>query len=1107
MDIRTWLRGLGLERYEEAFRENEIDSRSLPHLTGEDLKELGVTAIGHRRLLLQAIADLVGPVVASPPLTAPRREAERRQLTVLFCDLVGSTAISASLDPEDMREVIAAYQTACAEVVRRFDGHVAKFMGDGILAYFGYPRAHEDDAERAVRASLELIEAVGRLSPPGAERLKTRVGIDTGLVVVGDLIGEGAAQEEAVIGDTPNRAARLQALAEPDAVLTSENTRLLLGATFTYADLGARQIKGFAEPLGVWRVTGLSAAESRFDARAAAGLTPFIGRDEEIALLLQRWQQAKDGEGQVLLLCGEPGIGKSRITQVLRERLGREPHTRLRYQCSPYHTSSALHPVIEQLERAAGFERDDTVDAKLAKLEDLVGTEGNVPALFASMLSLEAGDRYSALNMSPQKQKEETLQALADQGAALSEQQPVLMIFEDAHWIDPTSQEMLDLMVPQIADMRVLMVVTYRPEYEAPWSQGLAHLTNLSLNRLGRKQASGMVARITRGRSLPDEVLDLIVAKTDGVPLFVEELTKTVIDSGIVTETEDAYELTGPLTDLAIPSTIQDSLMARLDRLALVKEVAQIGACIGRKFPYDVLAAVSQLGENALNDALAQLVGAELIFVRGTPPDASYLFKHALVQDVAYDSLLKSRRVQLHSALADVLVERVPGVAETAPETIAHHLTEAGRVALAIDYWERAGVLASRRSSNVEAIAHLEAALSLVPRLPEDASPAEQEMRLLNILAAPLMSTKGYAALETGKVYERILALCETAGSSEHLYQALSGVSQYHMVAGDSITALKMAEDTLARAEREKQADGVLEAHRLVGVFSWSSGQFRRSVRHFDIVRELFDPDRRTKLALLFGQDHEMSSYIMQSLPLAAMGYLDRSRANVDAGIAASLGTNHVYSQAYALAVSFVTFNYMRDINHTEAVEKTIALCTEHSISYNLAIVMTAKGYAMTRRGEIDSGITQMKDGIALFEECGAGLFLPHYKTLLAEAFIARGDLGDATELLDQAAEPYERWGEGHYRAESIRVRGDLLRCAGDDLAGEACYREAIAFAQEQEASLFELRAATSLARLWKSQAKTKEARDLLAPVYGWFTEGFDAADLKEAKALLDELR
>jgi len=678
------------------------------------------------------------------------------------------------------------------------------------------------------------------------------------------------------------------------------------------------------------------------------------------------------------------------------------------------------------------------------------------------------------------------------------------VLFEDAHWADPTTLETLDAIIDAIALAPILLVITFRPDLTPPWV-GRNYVTLHNIGRLDRRLAASMVMQVTGGKQLPRNVIDEIVTKTDGVPLFVEELTKTVLESGIVEEKANEFVSTGALSRLAIPSTLRDSLMARLDRLGRTKEVAQIGACIGREFSYDLLALLSPLNDEKLSDALGQLVEAELIISDGDPPDDSYLFKHALIRDTAYESLLKSRRIQLHSAVADELINRFPDIATSEPETIAQHLTKAGRSIEAITYWESAGNLASRHSSNVEAVAHLQTALSLVPVLPAESNPAEHEMRLLNVLAAPLMNTKGYAAPETGKVYERITELCETTGEGEHIFQALSGASQYHMVVGDSIRALKMAEDMLERAEREKRDDAILEAHRLIGLFAFSSGQFPLSVRHLDIVRDLFDATERENLALTYGQDHEMSSYIMQSIALAGLGYLDRARANVDAGVKAAFKTNHVYSQAYALAVPLLTFDFMRDVDRIDTIaKKTVAFCSDHNIAYYFALASTIQGYAMTRRGELDSGILQMRQGIEDYSRSGAGMVVPHFKTLLSEALIARGDLVDAEALLDEADEPWDRWGEGLYRAETIRVRGDLYRRLGEEGKGEACYCEAIEFARRQEAKLFELRASVSLARHLQERGEAHAPHDLLASIYGWFTEGLDAADLQEARALLE---
>ncbi|OAF05979.1 hypothetical protein AYJ54_19950 [Bradyrhizobium centrolobii] len=617
--------------------------------------------------------------------------AERRQITVMFCDLVNSTALSARLDPEDMRDVMRVYHDGCASVVKRFEGFVAKYMGDGVLVYFGYPHAHEDDAERAVRAGLALVETIGATALPlaGEPKLQVRVGIATGLVVVGDLIGSGAAQEEAVVGETPNLAARLQGLAAPNTVVIAADTRRLTGGLFEYRDLGAATLKGFADPVRAWQVVGPSAIESRFEAlRAASSGTPLIGRDEELDILMRRWQQASEGDGRVVLLCGEPGIGKSRLTEAIEERLNGEPHTRLRFFCSPHHGDTALHPVVSQLEHAAAFERDDNAERRLGKLEAILAPSTkdmkHATALLADLLSI-GGDRSPALQLNPHRRKEETLEALFAQLAGLAAHRPVLMVFEDVHWIDPISLELLELTVERIQSLRILLVITFRPEFPSPWT-GDAHVTTLALSRLGRRHGAELVNRLTGNKELPSAIRDQITAHADGVPLFVEELTKAVLESGLLKDAGGQYVLTGPVPPLAIPTTLHASLMARLDRLAPIREVAQIGAAIGREFSYELLAALVPLSESTLQEAVERLVHSELIFCRGTPPGATYTFKHALIRDAAYATLLRSRRQQLHARIAKMLEDRFPETVETHPEILAHHWSQAGLVEKAAFY-------------------------------------------------------------------------------------------------------------------------------------------------------------------------------------------------------------------------------------------------------------------------------------------------------------------------------------------------------------------------------------------------------------------------------------
>ncbi len=687
-DIAEWLTSIGLGEYAQRFAENRIDASVLRDLTNQDLEKIGIP-LGHRKKMLRAIAELSG--VTPQAVTGPNRQdpAERRHLTVMICDLVGSTALSARLDPEDMRAVIDAYHAACARITRTYDGFLAEFRGDGILAYFGYPIAHEDDAERTVRAGLDIIAAVARLETRAAEPLAVRIGIATGVVVV----GEGELREHAVVGDTPNLAARLQALAEPGTIVVAASTRRLLGDLFRLCDLGSHEVKGIAEPVAAWAVEGVSDSESRFEAVRAAGLTDLIDREDELDFLLERQRLAWKGEGQIVLISGEPGIGKSRLAAALAERIASEPHTRLRYQCSPYHTNSALRPFIAQLERAAGFKADDSSEQRLDKLEAPLAMSASriegVAPLFAALLSIPFGERYPPLALSPTQQRRRTLAALLDQFEGLARQQPILLSFEDAHWADATSLV------------------------------GLPNVGSLTLGRLSSNDVENMVARVTAGRVLPVEVMEQIVSKTDGNPLFVEELTKTVLETRILVEDAEVYRLEGPLPPLAIPETLQDSLMARLDRLAPVREIAQLGAAIGREFSYSLVRALVGRDESALKHGLAQLEQAGLVFRRGQPPDAVYSFKHVLVRDAAYESLLRSRRQQLHGQIARALEERFAAIVASQPEIVAHHFTEAGLVDPAIEYWLKAGVKAYSLYANEDAVRFFERALTLLKKLPE----------------------------------------------------------------------------------------------------------------------------------------------------------------------------------------------------------------------------------------------------------------------------------------------------------------------------------------------------------------------------------------------------
>jgi class 3 adenylate cyclase len=765
MDIVIWLRSLGLGKYEAAFRENEIDERVLPNLTQEDLKELGVTALGHRRKLLDAIAALRADAGGKSPLNdvstttairsvSPDDRAERRQVTVLFSDLVGSTALSARMDPEDLREVISAYQHCVAETVERFSGFVAKYMGDGVLFYFGYPQANEDDAERAVRAGLELVDAVGDLKTHAS--LQTRVGIATGLVVVGDLIGSGASQEQAIVGETPNLAARLQGVAEPNSVVIAESTRKLVGNLFEFQEMGAQDLKGIAGPVRAWVALRPSSVESRFEALHASG------REEELEILLRRWSKAKSGQGQVVLLSGEPGIGKSRLTAAVMERVAPEPHMRLRYFCSPQHTDSALYPIISQMERAAAFAHDDTAQRKLDKLDALLAqsfTPRQDAAVIAEMLSLPNDGRYPALEMTAQQRRQKTLEALTAQLEVLSCSSSVLMIFEDVHWLDPTSLEVLGRTVDRMKTLGVLLIVTYRSEFEPPWI-GRPYVTAVTLNRLGEREIVALIDRLTGNRPLPENIRQDIIERTDGIPLFVEEMTKAVLEAAGEGGTERAVA-TFPLSSVDVPASLHALLMARLDRLGPAKEIAQIGAAIGREFTHSLLAAVAAEPEAELQSAFHRLVTVGLLFRQGVPPHASYLFKHALVQDAAYGMLLRGPRRALHARIAETLEDQFAEIAENRPELLARHCTEAGLIEKAAWLWGKAGRRSLERSALVEAAAQLTRALELIKTVPTTPALHSEQIKIQVALITPLVHIKGYASPETRQAVERARLLIE----------------------------------------------------------------------------------------------------------------------------------------------------------------------------------------------------------------------------------------------------------------------------------------------------------------------------------------------------------
>ena len=1109
-DIRRWLEEHGLGQYADAFEAEQVSIANLADLTEDELKDLGLP-LGPRKTVQKAARSLSAGAEQPRPdeaeITEVRRAAERRQLTVMFCDLVGSTELSGRLDAEDLRDVLHAYQNTVASEAARFEGHVAKYMGDGVLIYFGYPRAHEDDAERAARAGLDIAKAVGAINAAGIQDLQARIGISTGQVVVGDLIGEGAAQEEAVVGATPNLAARLQELAGPGAVVISQSTRRLLGQLFECEDLGEQQLKGIGG-VRAWRVVREQAMESRFEARQAGGMTPFVGRDEEIGLLLGRWGAAKSGEGQVVLLEGEPGIGKSRITRTFRELISSEAHTRLRYQCSPYYTNSALYPFITQIERAAGFARGDDMNTRLDKLEAMLGdaAEATVAPLIAAMLSLDIS-RYPPLAMSPQKQKDETLKAIADEVTALAGEQPVLMIFEDAHWIDPTTQELLDLIVPLVAEHPVLLVITYRPEFTPPWT-GLGQVVPVVLTRFGRAQAATMVARVTGDKALPDEVLDQIVAKTDGVPLFVEELTKTVLESGLVAEADGAYALTGPLTELAIPSSLQDSLMARLDRLSPVKEVAQIGACIGREFSYALLAAVSGLRDNELQNSLTELTNSALVFRRGNPPDATYTFKHALVQDVAYESLLRSTRQQLHTTIAQALEERFSDQLASEPELVAQHYTKAGLAEQAIPFWLRAGEHAVARFANQEAISHLKQGLELLARFPDTGERARHEIALRLALGPALIVIQGYGGPEIEANFKSLRATSERVADSAGLAAAFLGLHRYLVSSGEIIAAHEQD------IEDFRLADSLCH-NRLLTTARWALGASHLWLGNMAAARDLsndafrdltFEDDQSFIISHLEAPGVTCRSFAANATLL--LGYPQQALELVDDALNLSDRLGHPFVSAFAHFFAGLTHWLRREPRATlQAADTITALCAEHEMPLFPPMATIVRAWALVQlRAEAAMAELQLaRESMSMVIPA----WQPKLHPLVLDCELAVGSVAAGISALDKTLVRAEENGMRHSNAELSRLGGELALALpnGTESEAESWLRSALETARRQQAKWWELRAATSLAGLWRRQGKSVEARELLEPIFGWFTEGFDTADLKDAKALLEELQ
>jgi predicted ATPase/class 3 adenylate cyclase len=1113
--------------YRRIKRGFDLDDAALEDLRRELIGTLRIAQDVGGELLAWAPAAgrpplLDAGVAAALPLPAPpAAPAERRHLTVMFCDLADSTRLAARLDPEDLADVIRAYRDAVTAAVRRFDGFVAKFIGDGVLAYFGYPQAQEKDAERAVHAGLAILDALpalkGARARDGETRLAVRIGIATGLVVVGEIIGEGAAQEHNVVGETPNLAARLQTLASPDAILIGAATHDLVGDLFACEDFGAHVLKGIAEPVRVWRVAGLRAAADAAIETDAADF-PLVGRDEETGLLRRAWQQTKDERhGQVVYVSGEAGIGKSALVDTLRQAVRAEGLSRTTFRCSRYCTNSALYPAIEHWQRLAGWQPEDDGAARLAKLEAALAPsqlpqEETVP-LLASLLAVPVGEDMPRLDLSRQQLKERTEDALVALALEEAERRPLLQVWEDVHWADASTLDLLGQLIEQAPAVPLLIVLTFRPEFAPPWPIR-SHVRPLVLDRLERPQVEALATRIAGGKALPAEVVEHIVQKTDGVPLFVEEMTKAVVGSGVLHADGERYTLTGPLSEVSIPASLQESLMARLDRLPNVREVAQLGAVLGREFTYEMLRAIAAIEEPRLRDGLDRLVEAELLHQRGRPPRSRYIFKHALIQDAAYQSLLRRTRQNYHRQVAELLEERFADTAETSPELVAHHYTEAGLPDRAVAYWHRAGERAAQRSANQEAIGHLTAGLAQLLQLPDTEDRARRELPLQALLGRASFATKGGASLEATRAFSRARELSEAVGDDNSIIPVLFGLWFAEAVAADYPRAERSANQLLERAGRPEGSGDIMVAEVAVATTTLVLGSLTPARRHFDNAFASYGrytEEKARRLAYEYGMEVGQAGYAHGAWCLWLLGYPNQALRLAGEALAIAERMGHDYTRSRTLYWTSVLHALRREwatVEECGAAAVASAQERGQAMAGAAGHIMQGVARAMLRPG--DDAVAEVEEALAEYRATGARYHGSLHLALLAQALAACGRYGEGLVFLREAAAFVEETGERYVEAEIHRLQGSLLLAeAGQDglAAVEGCYRKALEVARAQRAYSLELRAACDLARLWAERRDRGWAAELLGPVYRWFTEGFDTADLKDAKALLDTLR
>jgi class 3 adenylate cyclase/tetratricopeptide (TPR) repeat protein len=1051
------------------------------------------------------------------PISVRSTEAERRQLTVMFCDLVGSTALSTRMDPEDLRDVITSFQDKCREAISRYDGFIARYMGDGMLVYFGYPQAHEEDAERAIRAGLDVLASVASLNADVGKThnavLAIRVGVATGPVVVGDMIGEGAAEEAAVVGETPNLAARLQAVAQPNQLVIGSSTRKLVGDLFTFDDLGVHELKGIAEPTQAWRVTGAADIEGHLETRRRKGSSPLIGRQEELGLLNRSWETSISGYGQVVLIQGDPGFGKSRLLEALREPLDDGDYEWVSIRCSPYHSNSPLYPVVEHFKRALGWQPDDDDQARLLKLEaalePLSTPLEEVVPLYAEIMSLPIpDDRYPALGMTPKQQRDATLDAIVGWALEVAESKPVLHVWEDLHWADPTTRELLGLYIDQSPTVPILNVLTYRPDFVPPWPMR-SHMTPIALNRLERPEVESFVRHLSKGKSLPDEVLEHIVAKADGVPLYIEELTKTIIESQVLIEEEEGYRLNGTLAELQIPSTLQDSLMSRLDRAPTLREVAQMGSVLGREFAYDMLNAAIGLEETVVQSGLEQLVEDELLYQRGRGQQSRYIFKHALIQDAAYQSLLKRTRQQYHHTVAKLLEKQFPELAQTQPGLVAHHFAEAGAWEQAANYWQQATTQALGRSANEEAVSYLTRGIEAVVALPDSPVRNEQELEMQIQLAVTLIPVKNYSGTETVAAFSRARELCGLTGNRTHLITVNWGEYTGFLLAGKLDAALAKTLETLREAEQEDNVTARLMAHRGIGITSTQRGDFEVARNNCEAALALYDPVQHRPLAFRYGYDIQVAILSFLDQVLLEQGYPTQARARYEEALKAARDMDHPPTLALALWAACFFHWFYGDLEANSAlVDELISVSKDHGLLMWELVGRACRGHLSMLSDPSEAALAEIEAAMKIWS-ASATLFKPWFLTMLAQAHGRLGRPERGLACLDDALSIIKQNKERLQLPFALQTKAELLLAGStpDPSAAESILKESMQISREMNAHLPELRTATRLARLWVEQGKAQEALKLLTDCLDWFTEGFDAPDLQAAQALVDELK